>query len=250
MATAEDPTLTAERFIEKLMTFQSDEEKRKYHRYFKFDDDESGDGDRFVGIRMGQVFAVAKEFIDLTPNEIEKLLESPVHEIRAGGCSVMGQQASHKRATALQKRALYDLYLRRHDRINDWDLVDLAAHKVVGRYLYETSESRAVLDQLAQSENPWERRTAAVATLFLIARHESADAYRIAERLINDPFDLVNKAVGWILREASKIDPATLQSLLARHASTMPRITLRTALEHFPPKERKHWLSHHELKKA
>jgi DNA alkylation repair enzyme len=137
----------------------------KIQRYFKSGEGQYGEGDTFIGVRMGQVFALAKEFIDMPPSEIEKLLESPIHEVRAGGCSIMGKQATSKKTPESRRKELYDLYLRRHDRINNWDLVDLASYKVVGSYLFDFSKPRAVLYKLARSREMWERRTAIVSKL-------------------------------------------------------------------------------------
>ena len=239
--------LTAAQFMKRLEELRSEDEKRKFHRYFTFDDNESGDGDQFIGVRMGHVFDLAKEFIQMTPSEIEKLLESPIHEARAGGCSIMGKQAYSKKTPESRRKELYDLYLRRHDRINDWDLVDLAAHKVVGSYLCEFNKPRDVLYQLARSKDTWERRSSIVATFFFIARGDVADAFAIAEILIDDDEDLVNKATGWALRAVGTKDKKALQAFLGHHAATMPRITLRNAIEHFSKEERDHYLG---LKKS
>src|SRR3712207_4532215 len=122
--------MTAERFIEKLNAKRSAEEQEKYQRYFK-----PGEGDEFIGVRMGEVFALAKEFIGMPPGEIELLLESPVHEARVGGLSIMDKQARKKSTPETRRRELFDLYVRRLDSINNWDLVDLGAPYVVGGYL-------------------------------------------------------------------------------------------------------------------
>ena len=114
--TAKSTDIHAKQFVEKLKTYQSAEELKKYHRYFKFD--ESDKHDTFIGIRMGQVFALAKEFIEMPLSEIEKLLESPIHEVRVGGVSIMDFQARNKKTPLPRRKELYDLYLRRHDRIS------------------------------------------------------------------------------------------------------------------------------------
>lgn len=239
--------LTAKRFVEELEIHRSPEEAKKYHRYFSFDDGPTGKGDKFIGVRMGQVFALAKEFIEMPPGEIEKLLESPIHEVRAGGCSIMGKQATNKKTPESRRKELYDLYLKRHDRINNWDLVDLGAHKVVGKYLLDFDKSRNILYKLARSKDTWERRTAIVSTFSFIGKGDVDDAFKIAEMLMKDDQDLVHKATGWALREAGKKDRKRLLSFLDKHAATMPRTTLRYAIEHFDKKQRDHYLS---LKKA
>lgn len=236
-------SISARKFVEKLKTFQSPEELKKYHRYFKFDEGRSAKGDRFIGVRMGHVFALAKEFIEMEPSEIEKLLESPIHEIRAGGCSIMGKQASSKKTPESRRKELYDLYLRRHDRINNWDLVDLASYKVVGSYLFDFDRPRDVLYTLARSKDTWERRTAIVGTFYFIGKGEVADTFKIAELLLKDDQDLIHKATGWALRTAGQHDREKLLRFLDKHAATMPRVALRYAMEHLDKKLRDSYLS-------
>ena len=132
----------AVRFVQALETYRSPEQREKYRRYFKLDEGQYGEGDVFIGVRMGQVFAVAKEFIDMPPEDIEKLLESPIHEVRAGATSIMDKQGCSKKTTESRRKVLFDLYLRRTDRIDNWDLVDLAAPYVVGRYLSDNPNGR------------------------------------------------------------------------------------------------------------
>jgi len=192
---------------------------------------------------MGQVFALAKEFIEMPPSEIEKLLESPIHEVRAGGCSIMGKQATRKKTPESRRKELYDLYLRRHDRINNWDLVDLASYKVVGSYLFDFDKPRGILYKLARSKDTWERRTAIVSTLYSIGKGDGVDAFKIADILVNDDQDLIHKATGWALRSAGQNDRQKLLSFLDKHAATMPRTALRYAIEHLNKKQREHYLS-------
>ena len=117
---AADPKdLTAKKFIARMMTFQSDAELRKIQGYFKSGEGQYAHGDKFVGVRMGQVFALAKAFVDMSPAEIEKLMEFDIHEARACAMSIMGQQAMLRKTTEARRKELYDLYLRRHDRIDN-----------------------------------------------------------------------------------------------------------------------------------
>lgn len=229
--------LTAETILARLQTLRSDEERKKYHRYFSFEDDAA---DTFIGVRMGQVFALAKKCVLTPPTEIEKLMESDIHEARAAAMSIMAKQYAAKKTTPERRQELFDLYLRRHDRINNWDLVDLAAYYVVGPHLVD--RPRDVLYQLAKSENLWERRTAILTTFSFIRRGQLDDAFAIAELLIDDPENLVHKAVGWMLRTADGNRPA-LNAFLNKHAARMPRIMLRNALEHYAPDERARYLA-------
>ena len=233
--------INAKRFVERLKAHSSAEEAKKSLRYFKTGKDEYGEGDKFIGVRMGHVFALAKEFIDMPVNEIEKLLENPIHEARAGAVSIMDFQARSKKTSGSRRKELFDLYLRRHDRINNWDLVDRSAPYVVGGYLVD--KPRDVLYKLARSKNVWERRTAIVSTYFFVRQGDVDDTFEIAELLLKDTHDLIHKATGGWLREAGKKDPQRLVSFLDKHAATMPRTALRYAIEHLDKKKRAHYLS-------
>lgn len=229
----------AERFAQRLREHQSDDELRKIQRYFKTGEGQYGAGDVFMGVRMGQVFALAKEFIEMSPGELEKLLDSPVHEIRAGAMSIMDKQARRKRTPEDRRKELFDLYLRRIDRIDNWDLVDLGAPYVVGGYLFD--KPRDVLYELARSDNLWERRTAIVATAYFIKHGDLDDTYAIAVMLLDDDEDLIHKAVGGWLRAAGQKDRARLLAFLDEHAAAMPRTTLRYAIEHLDQQQREHY---------
>lgn len=234
-------TLTAGEFETRLRAMQSDDELRKIQRYFKTGEGEYGEGDVFIGVRMSSVFALAKEFLSMEPSEIEMLLESPVHEVRAGAVSIMAKQAAHKKTTEDRRKELYDLYLRRHDRINNWDLVVLGAWNVVGRYLAD--KPCDVLYELARSTNPWERRTAALANMHFIRTCDADDTFRVCELLLGEPEEIIQKAVGWVLREAGQCDPPRLAALLDAHAATIPRVMLRSAIEKLDKPTRDHYLS-------
>jgi 3-methyladenine DNA glycosylase AlkD len=233
--------LTANRFVERLEEHRSDEQLEKIQRYFKTGDGEYGEGDVFIGVPMGQVFALAKEFIDMPPDQIESLLEDSVHEVRAGAVSVMDKQARRKRTPDERRKELYELYLRRHDRINNWDLVDLGAPHVIGGYLMD--KPRDVLYELARSASLWERRTSIVATLYFIRHNDLDDAVRIAALLLDDEQDLIHKAAGMALREVGRRDRGRLLAFLDEHAAVMPRTMLRTAMEHLDKKTRDHYRS-------
>jgi 3-methyladenine DNA glycosylase AlkD len=207
---------SAERFVEELEAYRSSVQREKYRRYFKIGEGQYGEGDVFIGVRMGQVFALAKEFIEMPPQNIEKLLESPVHEVRAGALSIMDKQGRSKKTPESRRKELFDLYLRRTDRIDNWDLVDLGAPCVVGRYPFY--KPRDVLCELASSEHVGECRTAIVSTSYFIRQGDVADTFRIAEMLLTDDHDVVHNATqGWV-REAGKKDRRRLLSFLDKRA--------------------------------
>ena len=236
---------TAAQFIKKLKAQRSAEEQQKIQRYFKSGEGEYGEGDEFIGVRMGQVFALAKEFIEMPLSEIEKLLESSIHEARAGALSIMGKQARSKKSSDERRKQLFDLYIRRHDRVNNWDLVDLGALYVVGSYLAD--KPRDILYKLARSKNIWERRTAIVGTGQFIKQSDVGDTFKIAEMLLKDKEDLIHKATGWMLRAAGGSDRKRLLQFLDKHAGSMPRTLLRYSIEHLSKEQREHYLS---IKKA
>lgn len=235
------PTLTAANFIKQLKTKQSDVELHKIQRYFKSGEGDYGQGDTFLGVRMGDVFALAKQFMGMPVAELEKLMEHKLHEVRAGAMSIMDKDARSKKTSPERRAELYKLYLRRHDRINNWDLVDLAAVYVVGGYLYD--KPRKPLYTLARSKNIWERRTAIVATGYFLRHGEVDDTFAIAEILLKDKEDLIHKAAGGWLRFAGDQNPVRMRAFLDTYASSMPRTMLRYAIEHLKPPERKRYMA-------
>ena len=196
---------------------------------------------RVTQIPMGQLFDLAKDFVGASPEEIEILLDRPDHPPRVVAVSIMDFQARRKATPEGRRRELYELYLRRHDRIDTWDLVDRAAPHVVGGYL--SDKSREPLYRLAASPHWYERRTSIVSTWFFIRHDDVDDTFRIAQILVNDPHDLVQKAVGGWIREAGKRDEQRLRHFLDRNAATMPRTALRYAIEHLSSDTRDYYLN-------
>lgn len=222
--------LNADEFLNNLFILRTADIDNS--RFFR-DNDESN---KNLGVKFSNIFVLAKKFIQMPLAEIEKLLESNYYEARMGAVSIMDFQAREKKTTAERRKELYELYLNRHDRINNWDLVDRAAPSVIGGYLFD--KRRTPLYQLAQSKNVWERRTAIVSTYYFIRQNEIGETFKIAEILVHDEHDLINKAVGGWIREAGKRDEQQLLNFLDKYVSTMPRVTLRYAVEKLN-KERK-----------
>lgn len=215
---------TARQFIEKLKKLRTSDEHEHEDRARG-----AGASDVFMGVRMGQVFALAKECMNMPPVEIEALLASPIHEVRVGAVSIMDWQARSRKTPDERRQALFDLYMRRHDRIDTWDLVDRSAIWVVGEHLRD--RPRDILYELARSERPMERRTAIISCYAFIRQGDLDDTFRIAELLLHDDQDLVHKAVGWMLREAGKRDESRLLDFLDAGAASMPRVMLRYSIE-------------------
>lgn len=239
--------LTASALSERLKILASPEEAAKTQRYFKSGEGQYGHGDEFIGVRMGSIFNLVKEFIEMPVPEIEKLLESPIHEMRAAGASLIDKASQKKKLPADRRKALFDLYVRRHDRINNWDLVDLGALHMIGMYLID--KPRDILYRWAESDNLWERRSAIVGTAYLIRQNELDDTFKIAEILVYDPHDLVQKGVGWMLRFAGDKDRKRLLAFLDRYAETMPRTLLRYAIEKLDKTQREHYMGLKKNKK-
>ncbi len=229
MATAK----THKQFVTALKKLADPSSVAEVSRFFNTDPNARSSGNKILGVSIGRIFPVAKQFADLPLADLEPLLESPYYEIRMGAVSIMDFQARAKSTSPAHRQALYDLYLRRHDRINNWDLVDRAAPHVVGGYL--SDKPRDVLYSLAKSPNPWERRTAIVSTYSFIRAGDVEETFRIAELLVHDPHELVQKAVGSWIREAGKQDEKRLLSFLRTHAKSMPRPMLRYAVEKLTP---------------
>lgn len=228
---------TAKKFIEQLSLLSSKAEIEKNRRFFR---DEAAGKNDFLGIRMAAVFKLSSTFLEMPIAEIEKLLESRFYEERLGAVSIMDFQARNKKTPLSKKKELYTLYIKRHDRINNWDLVDRSAPYVVGGYLAD--KPRTILYKLAKSKNVWERRTAIVSTYFFIRQGEVNDTFNIAALLVNDQHDLIHKAVGSWIREAGKKDKQLLIAFLDKHATKMPRTMLRYAIEKLDAKQKKQYL--------
>lgn len=208
-------------------------------RFFKTGPGEYGAGDEFWGLSVPQVRAVLARFPEVPPAVAGKLLDSPVHEVRL--CGALALVRAYANGGPNERAAVFDYYLSRTDRINNWDLVDASAPGIVGRHL-PPGGGRRTLARLAKSESLWERRIAMVATLDHIRRGDLSNVFWLAERLLGDAEDLMHKATGWMLREAGKRELDSLRKFLARQAGRMPRTTLRYAIERLSPTERREWM--------
>ena len=213
--------------------------------YFKTGPGEYGEGDCFLGVTVPQVRKLVKTARALDETAIESLLDSSFHEERLLGVFVLVDRA--ERGDAATRKAVFDLYLRRLDAVNNWDLVDSSAPLIIGPVIegkdgLPSKEGRALLDRLARSPRLWDRRVAILTTLYFTRAHHFEPLLTLATLLVNDREDLMHKAVGWMLREAGKKDERVLRGFLRTHAATMPRTALRYAIERLPESERRRWL--------
>lgn len=188
-----------------------------------------------------EIFSLAKEYQQMPVIEVVKLLKENNDNYRIGAVSILDWQARNKKTSNAEREKIYRAYIDNHKWIDNWGLVDRSAPYVVGGYLY--GKDKKPLYDLAKSENPMERRTAIVSTYFFIRKNEIEDTFKIAEILINDKDEYVQKAVGSWVREAGKRNEEKLKNFLVKHASKMPRITLRYAIEKFDKETREYFLN-------
>jgi len=188
-----------------------------------------------LGVGIGSVFPIAKSHKNLPLAEIEALLESPFYEMRMAAAAIMDFQAREKKPVNSHAE-LYELYLRRHDRLNNWDLVDRAAIHVIGKYLAD--KPREPLHELARAPDPWRRRTAVVATAHYLRNGDPGELFAISEILAGDPHIMVQKAVGSWIRTAGDTHPERLRAFLTGNRNRMPATTLRIATEKMSEKDK------------
>ncbi len=207
--------------------------------FFKTGKGQYGEGDIFLGIKVPAQRMVAKKYADLALTDIQQLLNSKIHEQRLIALLILLKQYSE--SNEANKKKLVGFYLKNIKNINNWDLVDLSCHYILGDYLLD--KPRQVLYKLAGSKNLWERRIAIISTFAFIRNKEFSDTLKIAEILLPDKHDLIHKAAGWMLREVGKRDQAILEKFLRKHHKTMPRTMLRYAIEKFSEAKRMKFLS-------
>lgn len=216
------------------------ERARLLSRYFKTGEGEYAEGDKFLGLTVPAVRALAKKHGDLPLKDVKALLASPWHEHRACALNLLAEK--FVRGTPPERKTVYRFYLANTRFINNWDLVDMSAPAIVGGWLKD--KSRAPLYRLAASKLLWDRRIAILACFSFIKDGESADALALARKLLGDRHDLMHKAVGWMLRETGKrCSEKVLLGFLKTQYARLPRTALRYAIEKFPPKKRKSLLA-------
>jgi len=207
--------------------------------FFKTGPGQYGEGDKFLGIKAPIQRKIAQKYREIELVDIQKLIKSEFHEER-GICLII-LLLQFKKADEIRKKNIYDFYLKNTKYINNWDLVDISAPRIIGGYL--ENKNKDILYKLAKSKNLWERRIAILATFYFISRKDSKDALKIAKILLNDKEDLIHKAVGWMLREIGKNCGQEIEEkFLRKHYKTMPRTMLRYAIEKFPENIRKQYL--------
>ena len=248
--------ITAAEVTGRMKAMADDRQREVLMRFFKTAPGEYGEGDEFLGIRVPQTRRVVAEATDMSLEETEKLIYSPWHEIRLCGFLILTEKMRRltlRRALddpeSMEKREnLVKYYLSHARQANNWDLVDLSADKITGRWLTTPSisteeEKTAVMDRLADSSCMWEQRIAMVSTIEPTRKGDFRYVLRYAEKLKKHPHDLMHKAVGWMLREMGKRDINMLRAFLKQNYADMSRTSLRYAIERMDESERQKWLT-------
>lgn len=206
-----------------------------YKRFFKTGPGDYAQGDVFIGISVPDIRKVVKQFKKLPLEETKVLLKSPIHEERMAALFILVSQYNQA------PKETYECYMSHTAYVNNWDLVDSSAHYIAGPYLFERDPT--ILFEMATSENLWERRIAILSTFHHIKKKSFTIPLKMIEALLNDSHDLIQKAVGWMLREIGKQDKEILIEFLDKNAPKMPRTSLRYSIEHFPSEKRKFYLT-------
>lgn len=229
---------TAIQIKKELEKLKNPKQAEILQRFFKTGKGQYGQGDIFLGIKAPVQRKIAKEFKKVSLKDIEILLNSKVHEHRLISLFILINK--FRKADNLEKKKIFDFYLENTKNINNWDLVDISAPKIVGVYLLD--KNRKVLYRLARSKDLWQRRIAIMSAFAFIKEGQFKDTLKIARILVNDEHDLIHKAVGWMLREIGKRDQKIEEAFLKKHYRKMPRTMLRYAIEKFSEKKRKFYL--------
>ena len=214
------------------------EHAMKLQGFFKTGKGEYGEGDVFIGVRVPDQRRITKKYRNISLTDVLELLRSEIHEHRLTALFIFTEQFNKGDEEA--RRRIVDLYLRNSAYVNNWDLVDSSAHKILGAWLVD--KPRGVLYDLARSESLWERRISIISTLAFINRGDLVDALALAEALVDDGHDLIHKASGWVLREVGKKDQSVLEEFLLEYFETMPRTMLRYAIERLPEERRRFYM--------
>ncbi len=222
-----------------LEALSNPEKAKQLAHFFKTGKGEYGEGDQFLGIPVPEQRQLAKKYRDLSLTDIEKLLQTSLHEQRLTALLILTYQ--FPKADVAKQTEIVDFYLQHTQWINNWDLVDVTCRPILGVYLLE--RDRHVLYELADSKHLWEQRIAIVTTMEFIKHNQFEDTLQVATILLQHRHDLIHKAVGWALREIGKKDKHVLMSFLDRHCTHMPRTMLRYAIEHFTEAQRKEYLA-------
>ena len=230
--------MKAETIKQQLIDLSNKDKAKTLSSFFQTKEGQYSHGDVFLGVTVPQIRNVVAPYKSLTLNEVSKLLQSELHECRFAALVILVNQ--FKKANDTERENIYNFYLSHTRYINNWDLVDVSCHKIVGPWLID--KDRTPLYDLAKSDWLWDQRIAIVSTYAFIRNNDFEDTLRLSEYFMNHPHHLINKACGWMLREVGKRDLATLRMFLNEYAPHMPRVMLRYSIEKLSEEERKTYL--------
>lgn len=226
--------------IKKELRKSGNKEKAKdLQRFFKTGKGQYGQGDVFLGVMVPKQREIAKKYQCLDFAGLQALLQSKIHEERLIALLILVFQ--FQKADMARKEKIVKFYLKNTKRVNNWDLVDLSARKILGAYLLEKKDNSLIF-RLAKSHNLWERRIAVLACAVFIGQKKFGEILKVSEMLLQDKEDLIHKAIGWMLREVGKRDKKAGIDFLQKNYLKMPRVMLRYAIEKFSAEERKIFL--------
>ncbi len=225
---------------DELKKYANDEYAAHHQTFFKTQPGGYGEGDLFIGLRVPQIRKVAKKYKNIELDLVEKFLRSEIHEHRLMALVIMVNRFSLKSTETQDQEKIFNLYIKNKDKINNWDLIDISAPHIVGKWLF--IKDKDLLYKLVHSKSLWDKRIAIMSTLHFIREHEFEHTLNISKILLHDNHDLIHKAVGWMLREIGKRDLRAEEEFLKKEFKQMPRTMLRYAIEKFPEDLRQSYL--------
>lgn len=230
--------------IEETKSKEDKEKVKILSRFFKTKKGEYGEGDLFLGITVPESRKIAQKYSkEIKLNNISKLIKNEYHEIRLIALLILVDKYK-KSKNEKDKISIVDLYIKNTKYINNWDLVDLSAHYILGDYIFNNKKEIKILRNLSKSKNLWEKRISIISTFAFIYKGESYLTFEIVEKLLNDKHDLIQKACGWMLREVGKrVSEKDLYLFLDKYYKNMPRTTLRYAIERLPGNKKKYYMA-------
>lgn len=236
--------MTSQKLIKELKKYSSTKRKEANEWFFKTGPGEYGEGDKFIGVCVPDVRIVARQFLDLDFKEIKKLIDSPIHEIRLAAILILVEKnkLALKAKDIKNQKNILDFYIRNRAQVNNWDLVDLSVHRIIGQAILDGLIAKDILYKYAKSKILWERRLSIVATAMFIGKGDIDDCLKLSKMLLADKEDLMHKAVGWMLRESWKKHPAKVEKFLIQNYKDLPRTALRYAIERMEENKRKKFL--------
>ena len=221
-----------------LLSYKNPSKAKILQGFFKTGEGGYAEGDTFYGITVPQTRAIAKKYFELELKELDELIKSKIHEERLCALLILVERYKKKSAVEEERRKIKNFYLSNTKYINNWDLVDLSAHQIIGEWYFTHPLEREKLIELANSRHLWEKRIAIVSTYYFIREKRFDETLKISKILLKDTHDLIHKATGWMLREVGKRDFEAEEKFLQANYKKMTRTMLRYAIEKFHEKKR------------